>query len=110
MSESAYNPTPEQKIKDLEELVLSLRTRMTNQAQDVQRYRRLQRLEVVIMAEDGAKYFKGEELDEYLDNLPPARARPISSTQFTQAAKTALNQVFTEEYDRYKAEVQNDKT
>lgn len=109
MSESEYRPTPEQKIKDLEELVLSLRTRMTNQAQDVQRYRRLQRLEVVIMAEDGAKYFKGEELDEYLDNLPPARARPISSAQFTKAAMPVLNQIFAEEYDRYKAEVSNAK-
>ena len=102
--EQEYNPTPEQKIKDLEELVLSLRTRLATQSQDVQRFRRLHRLEVVVMAEDGARYLKGDELSEYLDNMPPAGLRPMTSAQFTKVATPVINQVFAEEYARYQAE------
>ena len=102
MKEEYRELTLKEKLLQANEHAKILKKKIDNLQDDAMRYRRLRQLEVVIMAEDGAKYLKGKDLDGYIDDLP---ARTLTSAQFTKVAKTALNQVFAEEYDRYKAEV-----
>jgi hypothetical protein len=79
-----------------------LRKRVGDLEEDSLRYRRMRQLEVVIMAEDGAKYLKGKELDEYIDSLPYARqGGPLRSAQFIKEATPLLNEVFAKEYAKY---------
>ena len=65
-------------------------------------YRRLRQLEVIIMAEDGAKYLKGQELDNYLDSLP--HRGPITRSDLLKELTPALNNLFGAEYAKYEAE------
>jgi len=69
-------------------------------SEDSLRYRRMRQLEVVIMAEDGAKYLKGAELDEYIDNLP-MKNRAFTRAELLKELTPALNNIFGEEYAKY---------
>jgi len=99
-----------EKLHEAQEYIKSLKKQVDATAEDSMRYRRMRQLEVVIMAEDGAKYLKGAELDEYLDNLP---AKRFSRAELLKELTPALNNIFGEEYAKYEAEHKeflNDKT
>lgn len=85
-----------ERIKAQQEQIHDLRN-------EAARYRRMRQLEVVIMAEDGAKYLKGAELDEYLDALPYARQGTMRA-QMLKELTPALNNIFGEEYAKYQEE------
>lgn len=69
---------------------------------DAMRYRRLRQLEVIIMAEDGAKYLKGKDLDHYIDDLP-MREKSFRAQMINELVP-ALNKLFGDEYAKYSAE------
>jgi hypothetical protein len=97
--------TTEEKLREAQDYVKRLRKQLNDTDGDAMRYRRMRQLEVVIMAEDGAKYLKGAELDEYIDSLPYARqGGPLRSAQFTEAAKAVLVEAFDSEYAKTHAD------
>jgi hypothetical protein len=96
-----------EKLREAQEYIKRLKKTVDSLEDDAMRYRRMRQLEIVIMAEDGAKYLKGKELDDYIDTLP-ARG-PISRAEFMKDSLAELTKVFDEEYTRYKKEVINDK-
>jgi lipoate-protein ligase A len=91
------------KLHEAQTYIKSLRSQVSNLEDDAMRYRRMRMLEVVIMAEDGAKYLKGHDLDEYLDSLP-TRKGPITRADLLKELTPALNNIFGEEYAKYEAE------
>ena len=64
-----YGPplTDKELLRQAQEYIKSLRKTVDNLEGDAMRYRRLRQLEVVIMAEDGAKYLQNGDLDAYID-------------------------------------------
>lgn len=100
-----YGPplTDKELLKQAQEYIKSLRKNVENLEGDAMRYRRLRQLEVVIMAEDGAKYLKKGELDNYLDELP-MHNKPVTRFEIIKEITPALNKLFGEEYDKYEAE------
>jgi hypothetical protein len=90
-----------EKLHEAQQYMKSLRKQVSDLEDDSMRYRRLRQLEVVIMAEDGAKYLKGSELDEYLDNLP---AKRFTRAELLKELTPALNNIFGAEYAKYEAE------
>lgn len=91
-----------EKLSQAREYIKSLKKQVDATAEDSLRYRRLRQLEVIIMAEDGAKYLKKGELDVYIDELP-ARAS-FTRSELLKELTPALNKVFGEEYEKYEAE------
>ncbi len=65
----AYSPplTDKELLMQAQQYIKSLRKTIDTLEGDAMRYRRLRQLEVLIMGEDGAKYLKGSDLDEYID-------------------------------------------
>ena len=94
--------TTEEKLREAQDYVKRLRKQLNDTEGDAMRYRRIRQLEVVIMAEDGAKYLKGKELDDYIDCLP--HRGPITSAQFTEAARAVLVEAFDSEYAKTHAD------
>jgi hypothetical protein len=94
--------TTEEKLRETQEYVKRLRKQLNDTEGDAMRYRRMRQLEVVIMAEDGAKYLKGKELDDYIDCLP--HRGPISRADLLKELTPALNNLFGVEYAKYEAE------
>ena len=90
-----------EKLREAQDYVKRLRKQLNDTEGDAMRYRRMRQLEVVIMAEDGAKYLKGAELDEYLDNLP---AKRFSRAELLKELTPGLNAVVSEEYAKYQDE------
>lgn len=95
--------TTEEKLRETQDYVKRLRKQLNDTEGDAMRYRRMRMLEVVIMAEDGAKYLKGHDLDEYLDSLP-TRKGPISRADLLKELTPALNNLFGVEYEKYAVE------
>ena len=91
-----------QKLREAREYIKSLKKENDALKDSAMLYRRLRQLEVIIMAEDGAKYLKGQELDNYLDSLP-ARG-PISRADLLKELTPALGKLFGEEYKKYSEE------
>lgn len=91
-----------EKLSQAREYIKSLKKQVDATAEDSLRYRRLRQLEVVIMAEDGAKYLKGEELDDYLDNLPMLSG--LRRADILKELLPGLNQMFGMEYSKYEKE------
>lgn len=100
-----YGPplTDKQLLEQAQQYIKSLRKNIDNLEGDAMRYRRLRQLEVVIMAEDGAKYLKGYDLDEYIDELP-MHNKPVTRFEIIKEITPALNKLFGEEYDKYESE------
>lgn len=99
-----------EKLHEAQEYIKSLRKQIEATEGDAMRYRRLRQLEVVIMAEDGAKYLKRGELDVYIDELP--YKGQLNRFEILKEMTPALNKLFGEEYDKYEAkrlEAINDK-
>jgi len=92
-----------EKLREAQEYIKRLTKQVSNLEGDAMRYRRLRQLEVVIMAEDGAKYLKKGELDVYIDELP-MHNKPITRFEIIKEMTPALNKLFGEEYDKYEAE------
>jgi len=88
-----------QKLREAQEYIKSLKKQIDATAEDSLRYRRMRQLEVVIMAEDGAKYLKGKELDDYIDCLP--HRGPVSRAEVLKELLPALNNLFGVEYAKY---------
>lgn len=88
-----------EKLSQAREYIKSLKKQVDATAEDSLRYRRLRQLEVVIMAEDGAKYLKGKELDDYLDNL--AMRSGLRRADILKELLPGLNQMFGMEYQKY---------
>lgn len=84
------------RIKTQQEQIYDLRN-------EAARYRRMRQLEVVIMAEDGAKYLKGAELDEYIDSLP-MKNRAFTRAEMLKELTPELNNIFAKEYAKYQDE------
>jgi predicted metal-dependent hydrolase len=59
-----------EKLYEAQQYMKELKRRIDALEGDAMLYRRLRQLEVVIMAEDGAKYLKGKQLDDYLETFP----------------------------------------
>lgn len=99
-----YGPplTDKELLKQAQEYIKSLRKNVENLEGDAMRYRRLRQLEVVIMAEDGAKYLKKGELDVYIDELPARNT--LTRFEILKEMTPALNKLFGDEYDKYEAE------
>ena len=95
--------TTEEKLREAQDYVKRLRKQLNDTEGDAMRYRRMRQLEVVIMAEDGAKYLKGKDLDEYIDELP-TKNRVMTRAQMLKELTPALNKAFGEEYQRYQDE------
>ena len=91
-----------EKLHEAQQYIKSLKKELDNTRDSAMLYRRLRQLEVIIMAEDGAKYLKGQELDNYLDSLP-ARG-PISRADLLKELTPALGKLFGEEYAKYSEE------
>lgn len=91
------------KLHEAQEYIKSLRKQVSNLEDDAMRYRRLRQLEVVIMAEDGAKYLKGYDLDEYIDELP-TKNKLFTRADLLKELTPALNAAFGQEYQRYQDE------
>lgn len=91
------------KLHEAQEYIKSLRKQVSNLEDDAMRYRRLRQLEVVIMAEDGAKYLKGYDLDEYIDDLP-TKNKLFTRADLLKELTPALNAAFGQEYQRYQDE------
>jgi hypothetical protein len=94
--------TAEEKLRETQEYVKRLRKQLNDTDGDAMRYRRMRQLEVVIMAEDGAKYLKGKDLDDYIDSVPHMGG--ITRAQIMEEMLPGLNKVFGEEYQRYQDE------
>lgn len=88
-----------QKLDEAREYIKSLKKQVDATAEDSLRYRRMRQLEVVIMAEDGAKYLKGAELDAYIDELPARNT--FTRSELLKELTPALNKVFSDEYGEY---------
>ena len=86
------------KLHEAQTYIKSLRKQLDHTQEDSMRYRRMRQLEVVIMAEDGAKYLKGADLDEYLDSLPSKR---FNRSELLKELTPVLNDIFGEEYAKY---------
>ena len=99
-----YSPplTDKELLKQAQEYIKSMRKQINNLEGDAMRYRRLRQLEVVIMAEDGAKYLRKGELDVYIDELPARNT--FTRSELLKELTPALNKVFGEEYEKYAAE------
>jgi hypothetical protein len=95
--------TAEEKLRETQEYVKRLRKQLNDTEGDAMRYRRMRQLEVVIMAEDGAKYLKGKELDEYIDSVP-MKNRAFTRAELLKELTPALSNIFGEEYAKYEAE------
>lgn len=91
-----------EKLREAQEYIKRLKKTVDSLEGDAMLYRRLRQLEVIIMAEDGAKYLKGKELDDYIDCLP--HRGPISRADLLKELTPALNEMFGAEYERYQAE------
>jgi len=91
------------KLHEAQTYIKSLRKQLDQTEDDAMRYRRMRQLEVVIMAEDGAKYLKGHDLDEYIDELP-TKNKLFTRAQMLKELTPALNKAFGEEYQRYQDE------
>ena len=96
-------PSAQERLNQAQQYIKSLRTQIENLEGDAMLYRRLRQLEIIIMAEDGAKYLKGVDLDVYLDYLP-TRNGPVSRAELLKVLPPALNKVFGEEHEKYAAE------
>ena len=59
-----------EKLGEAQMYIKSLKKKIDNIEGDAMLYRRLRQLEVIIMAEDGAKYLQGQALDNYLETFP----------------------------------------
>lgn len=92
-----------EKLREAQQYMKEQRKQIENLQEDSMRYRCMRQLEVVIMAEDGAKYMKGKELDEYIDNLP-TKNRVMSRADLLKELTPALNTVFGVEYAKYQKE------
>jgi hypothetical protein len=110
-----------EKLHEAQQYMKSLRKQVSDLEDAAMRYRRLRKLEVVIMAKEGAEYLKEHDLDEYIDNLPMKNIG--LRAQMIKELTPALNNLFGEEYAKYEAEhgeefeklaskeaVRNDKT
>jgi len=91
------------KLHEAQTYIKSLRKQLDQTEDDAMRYRRMRQLEVVIMAEDGAKYLKGHDLDEYIDELP-TKNKLFTRAQMLKELTPALNNIFGSEYAKYEAE------
>jgi hypothetical protein len=94
--------TLEEQLRQAREHIMLQQKRIDETSDNAMRYSRIRRLELVIMAEDGARYLKGTELDAYLDDLPPRG--PLVRAQMLKELTPVLNTVFSEEYQRYQDE------
>ena len=92
----------QEKLHEAQEYIKRLKKNVDEFQGNAMRYRRLRQLEVVIMAEDGAKYLKGSDLDDYIDELPARN--PLTRFEILKEMTPALNKLFGEEYDKYEAE------
>lgn len=88
-----------EKLHEAQQYIKSLKKQIDATAEDSMRYRRMRQLEVVIMAEDGAKYLKGKDLDDYIDSVPHMGG--ITRAQIMKEMLPGLNKVFSEEYKKY---------
>jgi hypothetical protein len=84
-----------EKLVQAQLYVKSLKKKIDNIEGDAMLYRRLRQLEVIIMAEDGAKYLKGEQLDDYLETFPMGA---ITRSDLLKELTPALNKAFSDEY------------
>lgn len=91
-----------EKLHEARQHMKDLKKRVDALQGDAMLYRRLRQLEVIIMAEDGAKYLKGKELDDYIDCLP--HRGPISRADVLKELVPALNNLFGVEYEKYSEE------
>jgi len=91
-----------EKLREAQEYNKRLKKTVDNLEGDAMRYRRMRQLEVVIMAEDGAKYLKEHDLDDYIDTLPHRGA--ISRADLLKELTPALNNIFGQEYAKYQQE------
>jgi lipoate-protein ligase A len=91
-----------EKLYEARQYMKDLKKRVDALEGDAMRYRRMRQLEVVIMAEDGAKYLKGKELDDYIDSVP--HRGPISRADVLKELVPALNNLFGVEYAKYSEE------
>jgi hypothetical protein len=89
-----------EKLREAQEYIKSLKKQVDATAEDSLRYRRMRQLEVVIMAEDGAKYLKGADLDEYIDELP-TKNKLFTRAELLKELTPALNNIFGSEYAKY---------
>jgi len=89
-----------EKLREAQEYIKSLKKQVDATAEDSLRYRRMRQLEVVIMAEDGAKYLKGKDLDDYIDELP-TKNRVMTRAQMLKELTPELNNIFAKEYAKY---------
>lgn len=80
-----------------------LRERIGDLNVSAARYNRLRRLELIVMAEDGAKYLKGADLDEYIDELPK-ESKLFTRAELLKELTPALNNIFDDEYAKYQNE------
>lgn len=92
-----------EKLDQAREYIKSLKKTVDSLEEGSMRYRRMRQLEVIIMAEDGAKYLKGKDLDEYIDELP-TKNKLFTRAELLKELTPALNTVFGEEYEKYEAE------
>lgn len=93
--------TDKEKLREAQQYIKELNKQINNTQEDAMRYRRIRQLEVVIMAEEGAKYLKGKELDDYLDTFP---ARTLSRAEVLKELLPGLNTLFGAEYAKYQEE------
>lgn len=98
----ADGQTIKEQLAEARDHIKSLRKQIANTEDDSMRYRRLRQLEVVIMAEDGAKYLKGEDLDHYIDELPAKLS--MSRAELLKELLPGLNSLFGAEYQKYQDE------
>lgn len=91
-----------EKLHEARTYIQSLKKQIENTQEDAMRYRRLRQLEVVIMAEDGAKYLRKGELDVYIDELPARNT--FTRSELLKELTPALNNLFGVEYQRYQDE------
>ena len=92
-----------EKLREAQEYIKRLNKNNENLQGDAMRYRRLRQLEVVIMAEDGAKYLKGADLDDYIDELP-TKNKLFTRAELIKELTPALNEMFGAEYAKYQDE------
>jgi len=91
-----------EKLHQAQQYIKRLRNQIDGIKGEAMLYRRLRQLEVIIMAEDGAKYLKGVDLDRYIDDLPHIGG--FTRTELLKELVPVLNSLFGEEYERYQTE------
>jgi len=91
-----------EKLHQAQQYIKRLRNQIDGIKGEAMLYRRLRQLEVIIMAEDGAKYLKGVDLDRYIDDLPHIGG--FTRAELLKELVPALNSLFGEEYERYQTE------